>query len=78
MITEEEQKVAQEIAVALNDRLSIGYYRKCAKQLPHHILRDALARSLAVKDKDVQTTRARIFTSIIEEYFYDMYGGARD
>lgn len=78
MMTEEERTLAHELAQALNDRPSIGYYRKCAKTIPHEVLRDALSRTMGVKDVDVRASRARIFTSIIENYVLDQYGSTGD
>jgi hypothetical protein len=77
MISDEERNIAHELAHALNDRLSIGYYQKCAKEIPHDVLRDALARTLAVSDADVLQSRARIFTSIIKRYKREIHAGAR-
>lgn len=78
MITKEESALAHEIAAALNDKLSIGFYRKCAKTIPPDELRDMLRRVLSIPDEDVDTTRGRIFTTIAKAYLDDMYESARD
>lgn len=78
MITEEERKLAHELAHALNDKLSIGYYRKKVKEIPHDVLREILARVLAVKDEDVRTSRGRIFTETVKAYEEDVYAGTRN
>ncbi len=75
MITDEERTLAHDLALLLNDRLSIGYYLKCAKEVPHDVLRQALNNTLAVKEGDVAVSRAAIFNSIIKRYLRGIYAG---
>lgn len=76
MISEIDKQLAHDIAVALNDRLSIGLYRKYAATVPHDVLQEALNRSLSVHEKDVIVNRAAIFTSTIQQYLEDIYASS--
>lgn len=78
MISEIDKQLAHDIAVALNDRLSIGLYRKYATTVPHDILKDALNRALSVHEQDVIVNRAAIFTSTIQQYLEDIYETSRN
>lgn len=73
MITEHERALAHDLAFSLNDRLSIGYYLKCVRDVPHDVLRDALSRTLAVKERDITVSRAAIFNSIIKQYLNEIH-----
>jgi|GEM_PF-3400365 len=73
MLSEQDKEIAHELAVALNDRLSIGLYRKFASIVPHDVLRDVLQRTLSVKEEDVIVNRAAIFTSTIKHYLKDLH-----
>jgi hypothetical protein len=78
MLSAHDTELAHELAVALNDRLSIGLYRKFAAAVPHDVLRDALQRTLSVKDEKVIVNRAAIFTSTIIQYLHDIHANPRD
>ncbi|MGV8130596.1 MAG: hypothetical protein ACP5N7_00670 [Candidatus Pacearchaeota archaeon] len=78
MISENDKQLAHEIAVALNDRLSIGLYRKYATMVPHDVLHDALQRVLSMHEQEIKVNRAAIFTSTIKQYLDDMYASPGD
>lgn len=68
MYTKEQEDIAQEIAYKLNDPGGMGLYLKYAKTIPREILAERLDRVLTMPDYRINTTRARYFTHLIENY----------
>jgi len=53
------------LARQLDDERSLAFYQCAVREVPEHIIRDALTRSLDVPRRDVRRSRAALFTSII-------------
>jgi hypothetical protein len=64
-LTNEQEKLALEIAHALDDMHSIKQHRKFVTKYSEAHLRKILARTLAVPDNKVRVSRGAIFTSLL-------------
>ena len=60
--------LASHLADALADPKSVNWYRKVAREVPHHIILAALGRARDLRRADVRRSRAALFTSLIRSY----------
>jgi hypothetical protein len=65
-LTNEQEKLAREIAVALDDLNSISIHRQFVQMYSEVHLRKQMQAALRVKDKDVLVSRGAIYTSLVK------------
>ena len=67
-LTQEQERLAREIASKLDDLKSINLHRKFVLKYSETHLRECLAVALSVKDKDVLVSRGAIYNSQVTGY----------
>lgn len=63
-----DEECAYQLATALDDMRSLGFYRKLAQAYSHGLLREILAKALATPAHKVKKSRGAIFTGIWKRY----------
>ncbi len=63
-----QEKLAQELADALNDHDSIQFYRDCALKYSEDFLRKKLQKTLSVPEDQIRKTRGALFTYLIRDH----------
>jgi hypothetical protein len=64
--------LAEEIATTLEDRNSLGAFRKIAEQIPEGIIREYLAKiKEAWQDGKIRKSRGALFISMIQQYSHN-------
>lgn len=66
-LTNEQEKLAKEIAHALNDMDSIQSHRKMVSKYGEKHLRKCLLKALSVSDSQVRVSRGAIYTSLVQK-----------
>lgn len=72
------EKLAQEIAYALNDHEALPFYETVTKKYSEVFLRKILMRVLSVPDHKIRRTRGALFTYLISQHDYQGNHQARD
>jgi len=62
------QFIAQEIAVALNDKPNVSLYEFYAQSYPEPLLRAILANVLRVPEERIKKSRGALFTYLVKKY----------
>lgn len=65
MYTPQEIKLAHEIALELNDEVSISFYLACTKKYSHRTLRGVLEHVMAIPKEEIKRSRGALFNHII-------------
>jgi len=65
MYTPQEIKLAHEIALELNDEVSISFYLACTKKYSHRTLRSVLAHVISIPKEEIKRSRGALFNHII-------------
>jgi len=65
MYTPQEIKLAHELALALNDEVSISFYLACTKKYSHRTLRSVLAHVMGIPKEEIRRSRGALFNHII-------------
>ena len=63
--------LANTLAEGLNDAKSLSFYLHCAKKYPKDFLLDRLVHVCSLPDDAIRTTRARLFTNIVQNSVYN-------
>jgi hypothetical protein len=71
-----EEKLAREIAVALDDIVALPIYEKFTKKYSEGFLRKILQKTLSVPEKDIRKTRGALFTYLVNQNYGQ--GASRD
>ncbi len=66
-ISQEQRKLATEIAEAMRDTKSIVQYLKYVQQIPENVLRDFVVAILARSEIE---NRGAYFTTLVKQYVY--------
>lgn len=61
------EALAQEIAQALDDMDSISWHRKMVQKYPKEFLLQKLNYVLSKPDKEIETTRVRLYNKIVNK-----------
>lgn len=64
-----EEKLAHEIAVALDDVVALPIYEKFTVKYSDQFLRKILQRVLSVPEKDIRKTRGALFTYLVNQNY---------
>ena len=64
-----EEKLAREIASALDDLVSLPIYEKFTTKYSEQFLRKILQRVLSVPEKDIRKTRGALFTYLVNQNY---------
>ncbi len=67
MLTKQE-KLAREIATALNDMHAYKMHLSFVNKYSEAYLREKLNRVMSMPDEKIRTTRARLYTSLVMQY----------
>ena len=67
-LTEQQERLAIEIAHALDDMDSIQWHRQMVVTYSEEYLRKKLLKVLSIPQKQVQTTRGAIYNSLVQKY----------
>ncbi len=60
-----EERVAQDLAVALSDPEGLPFYRSCAKRYPAELLRRVLADVMEIPEHMIKRSRAALFNFLV-------------
>ena len=71
-----EEKLAREIAIALDDLVALPIYEKFATKYSEGFLRKILQKVLSVPEKDIRKTRGALFTYLVNQNYGK--GSSRD
>lgn len=71
MYNEQEKKLANELAIALNDREALSLYLSFARKYREEFLRKILLRTLSVPEEKIRRTRGALFTYLIGQHGHD-------
>jgi len=61
-----EERVAQDLAVALDDLDGLPFYRSCAKRYPAELLRRVLADVKEIPDHRIKKSRGALFNHLVQ------------
>ena len=64
-----EEKLAHEIATALDDLVALPIYEKFTKKYSEQFLRKILQRVLSIPEKDIRKTRGALFTYLVNQNY---------
>jgi len=64
-----EEKLAREIAIALDDLVALPIYEKFAAKYSEGFLRKILQKVLSVPEKDIRKTRGALFTYLVNQNY---------
>ena len=67
-LTEKQERLAIEIAHALDDMDSIQWHRQMVTTYSEEYLRKKLLKVLAIPQNQVLTTRGAIYNSLVQKY----------
>jgi hypothetical protein len=76
--TPDEIQLANALAEGLNDTKNLSYYLYCSKKYPKEYLLDRLVHVCSLPDHTIRTTRARLFTNIVQNSAYNIDDIVRD
>lgn len=76
MATSKEEKLAREIADALNDNDSLAVHIAFAEKYSESFLRKTLQRVLTLPQEQIRKTRGALFTYLVKQNGWN--GSARD
>jgi hypothetical protein len=68
-MTTKEEKLAREIADALNDLSALPCYEKFTKKYSEQFLRKTLQRVLSIPESDIRKTRGALFTYLVNQQY---------
>ena len=71
-----EEKLAREIAIALDDLVALPIYEKFTTKYSEGFLRKILQKVLSVPEKDIRKTRGALFTYLVNQNYGK--GSSRD
>ena len=71
-----ENKLAREIADALDDLVALRIYEKFTQKYSEQHLRKILQKVLSVPEKDIRKTRGALFTYLVNQNYGS--GNSRD
>lgn len=71
MDQQNENKLAYEIASALNDREAMAVYISFTRKYQEGFLRKILTRVMSVPDEKIKRTRGALFTYLVKEHGSD-------
>jgi len=63
-----QEKLAQELADALNDHDSLQFYRDCADKYTEDFLRKKLQKVLSIPEDQIRKSRGALFTYLIRNH----------
>ena len=69
MATQKEEKLAREIAYALNDMESLPVHISFAEKYSEAFLRKTLQKVLSVPDNQIRKTRGALFTFLVNHQY---------
>lgn len=67
-LTQEQEKLAVEIAHALDDMDSLHAHRKMVATYSEKYLREKLNKTLAVPDSQIRKSKGALYTSLVQGY----------
>lgn len=67
-LSQEQEKLAVEIAHALNDMGSIQSHRKMVNTYSEEYLRDKLMKALSMPEHKIRKSRGALYTSLVQGY----------
>ena len=75
-MSNKEEKLAREIAIALDDLVALPIYEKFTNKYAEQFLRKILQKTLSVPEKDIRKTRGALFTYLVNQNYGK--GSSRD
>jgi hypothetical protein len=63
-----QEKLAQELADALNDHDSIQFYRECTLKYSEDFLRKKMQKVLSIPEDQIRKSRGALFTYLIRDH----------